>query len=99
MAHRCQCGCEQTGQFPAHVTAPVQYGPRIHAQSIVLNVDYRLPFAKISRLWVDLTGYAYNPATLISVQTKLYEQLAPIETQSQRRPAQRTTQSGVCLSF
>jgi Transposase IS66 family len=54
---------------------------RIHAQSIMLNVDYRLPFAKISQLWADLTGYAYNPATLTSAQTKLYEQLAPIETQ------------------
>ncbi|MFN8345568.1 MAG: transposase [Spirosomataceae bacterium] len=55
--------------------------PRIHAQSIVLNVEYRLPFAKISQLWVDLTGYAYNPATLVSAQNKLYEKLAPIETQ------------------
>jgi|JI6StandDraft_1071083.scaffolds.fasta_scaffold131764_1 transposase len=81
VAHRCQCGCEQTGRFPANVVAPVQYGARIHAQSIVLNVDYRLPFAKISQLWADLTGYAYNPATLISAQTKLYEQLNPIETQ------------------
>lgn len=81
VAHHCQCGCKQTGQFPGHVAAPVQYGPRIHAQSIMLNVDYRLPFAKISQLWADLTGYAYNPATLTSAQTKLYEQLAPIETQ------------------
>lgn len=81
VAHRCQCGCEQTGQFPSDVVAPVQYGSRIHAQSIVLNVDYRLPFAKISQLWADLTGYAYNPATLITSQSKLYEQLAPIETQ------------------
>lgn len=81
VAHRCQCGCEQTGQFPSDIVAPVQYGSRIHAQSIMLNVEYRLPFAKISQLWADLTGYAYNPATLITAQSKLYEQLAPIETQ------------------
>lgn len=89
VAHRCSCGHKQVGEFPADVVAPVQYGAHIHAQSIVLNVDYRLPFSKISQLWADLTGYAYNPATLISAQTKLYEQLAPIEVQSQRRPAQR----------
>lgn len=81
VAHHCQCGCEQTGEFPVDVVAPFQYGRRIHAQSILLNVDYRLPFAKISQLWADLTGYAYNPATLASAQTKLYEQLTPIETQ------------------
>ena len=27
MAHQCSCGCVQTGQFPAQVAAPVQYGP------------------------------------------------------------------------
>lgn len=81
VAHRCSCGHKQVGQFPADVVAPVQYGNRIHAQSIMLNVDYRLPFSKIRQLWADLTGYAYNPATLSSAQGKLYEQLAPIETQ------------------
>jgi transposase len=82
VAHRCSCGHKQAGQFPADVVAPVQYGSRIHAQSIMLNVDYRLAFSKISQLWADLTGYAYNPATLTSAQSKLYEQLAPIETQN-----------------
>ncbi len=81
IAHQCACGCEQTGQFPAHVSAPVQYGPRIHAQSVLLNVDYRLPFAKVSQLWTELTGYAYNPATLANSQTTLYERLAPVEGQ------------------
>jgi len=81
IAHRCGCGYLQTGQFPPDVVAPVQYGPRIHAQSVLLNVDYRLPFAKVSQLWTDLTGYAYNPATLANSQTMLYERLAPIERQ------------------
>lgn len=79
MAHQCTCGCVQTGQFPAHVTAPVQYGPRIQAQSLLLNVDYRIPLAKVSQLWGDLTGYAYNPATLASAQAVAFERLAPIE--------------------
>ena len=81
IAHQCACGCVQTGQFPADVVAPVQYGPRIHAQSILLNVDYRMPFAKVSQLWIDLTGYAYNPATLTTAQTALFERLTPIQEQ------------------
>lgn len=79
LSHQCSCGCVQTGSFPPEVSAPVQYGPRIHAQSILLNVDYRIPFAKVSQLWADLTGYAYNPATLISTQTALDERLVPIQ--------------------
>jgi len=44
-----------------------------------LNIDYRIPFAKVQQFWADLTGYTYNPATLISTQTALDEQLVPIE--------------------
>lgn len=85
MAHLCSCGCVQKGQFPAQVAAPVQYGPRLKAQSVLLNVDYRIPFAKIRQFWADLTGYAYNPATLVGVQTTLDAQLVPIEEQIKER--------------
>lgn len=61
MAHQCACGCMQTGQFPAGVDAPVQYGPRIQAQSVLLNVDYRVPFAKVRQFWADLTGIWLPP--------------------------------------
>ena len=81
VTHQCACGCVLRGQFPAGVDAPVQYGPRIQAQRVLLKVDYRIPFAKIRQFWADLTGYGYNPATLVSVQTSLDEQLVPIEEQ------------------
>ena len=81
VAHQSACGCVQTGEFPAGVGAPVQYGPRIQAQSVLLNVDYRIPFAKVRQFWADLTGNAYNPATLVSVQTTLNEQLEPVQEQ------------------
>ena len=81
VTHQCACGCMLTGQFPAGVDAPVQYGHRIQAQRVLLNVDYRVPFAKVRQFWADLTGYGYNPATLVSVQTNLDEQLVPIEEQ------------------
>lgn len=76
---QCGCGCVERGAFPAYVTAPVQYGPRIQAQSILLNVDYKLPFAKIRQFWADVVGYAYNPATLSRAQDSLSTQLIPTE--------------------
>jgi transposase len=79
MTIQCHCGCVNQGQFPPAVAAPVQYGPRIQAQSILLNIDYKLGFAKVSQFWADLVGYAYNPATLQTAQTTLYEQLEPLE--------------------
>jgi transposase len=81
IAHQCTCGCIQTGQFPHAVMAPVQYGPHIHAHSVLLNVDYRVSFLKVSQWWAELTGYAYNPATLITTQTVVSERLEPVEEQ------------------
>lgn len=92
IARRCTCGCEQRGQFPAHLTAPVQYGPRIHALSILLNVDYRVPFLRVSQWWAELTGYAYNPATLTATQTLACERLQPVE----ERIKTQLTQAQVC---
>lgn len=95
IARQCACGCVQTGEFPPGLAAPVQYGPRIEAQSVLLNVDYRVPLAKIRQFWADLTGYAYNPATLVSVQTALDAQLVPIEQQIKAQ----LTQAAVCHRF
>lgn len=66
MADQCACGCTQIGQFPTQVAAPVQYGPRIRAHSVLLNVDYRVPFLKVSQWWAELTGF--------SVPQSLYHQ-------------------------
>jgi transposase len=82
---QCSCGCVQQGIFPAHVVAPVQYGPGIHAQSILLNIDYKVPFAKIRQFWADVVGHAYNPATLSRIEEALSAQLVPIETQIKAR--------------
>lgn len=48
--------------------------------------------AKIRQFWADLTGYAYNPATMVSVQTALDAQLVPIEQQIKAQ----LTQAVVC---
>lgn len=99
IAHQCACGCEQAGQFPPHVAAPVQYGPRIHAHSILLNVDYRVSFLKVSQWWAELTGYAYNPATLTMTQAVAFEQLEPVEgqikTQLKEAPVCHFDETGV----
>jgi transposase len=79
LQHHCPCGCVVRGAFPASVGGVVQYGTRINALSSLFNIEYRLPFAKISQLWLDLTGYAYNESTAVSANRRLYEELAPVE--------------------
>lgn len=48
---------------------------------MLLNVDDQILFAKVQQFWADLTGYAYNPATLVSVQTALDKELAHLKEQ------------------
>ncbi len=79
MAQTCSCGCRVLGQWPPTVSAPVQYGPRISALSTLWSVDYRLPFAKVQQLWTDLTGYAYNPASLQAAQTRFEASIDGLE--------------------
>jgi transposase len=88
LQQQCVCGCVVAGQFPAYVTAPVQYGPRLSALSSLLNVEYRVGFLKLAQLWTDLTGYSYNPASGCGANERLYEQLAPVEAHIKARIAQ-----------
>ena len=80
MAQTCTCGCRVVGQWPPVVSAPVQYGPRLSALSTLWSVDYRLPFAKVKQLWADLTGYAYNPASLQAAQARFNAGIEGLES-------------------
>jgi transposase len=75
---RC-CGVAQAGQFPAQVAAPVQYGPRMQAFTTLLQVDYRLPYQKISTLVFDLFGYRLNESTIHRTNQAVATALVPVE--------------------
>ncbi len=66
-AHRCRCGhCgeETRASFPAGVTAPVQYGPRILAIVVYLHQYHLLPEDRLAELMGELFGVKPVPATI-----------------------------------
>lgn len=67
------------GHFPAGVTSRVQYGERVRALSVMLNVEQSLPLARIQALFAGLTGYAINESTVHAAVERLYDQLAAEE--------------------
>ncbi|MEM9984123.1 MAG: IS66 family transposase [Bacteroidota bacterium] len=73
------CGAYHQGEFPAGVSAAVQYGPGVHALVVMLNVALKLPINKVRRLFEDLYGYAINDNTIIKATRKCYERLANSE--------------------
>jgi len=58
------CGNRTTAPFPAHVTAPAQYGAGVTALATLLHSDYHVPVAKVSRLFGDLFGHRLSEATV-----------------------------------
>ena len=75
----CCCGVRQQGSFPRSVAAPVQYGARALSLASMLNVDFRLPFAKISELFADIYGASLNESTIVSGNLELYECMEQVE--------------------
>jgi len=73
------CGKWHKGSAPDGVNAPVQYGNGVKALSVLLNVDYRIPFKKIHGFFSDLFGYAINEATVYSASQQCYKKLEETE--------------------
>ena len=73
------CGEEQKGIAPEGVNAPAQYGNKVKAFIVLLNVHYKLPFKKIQLLFSDLFGYPINESTISLAGEICYEKLEESE--------------------
>ena len=61
--------------FPAGVTSRVQYGPRVRALGVLLNVEHSLPSSRIEQFFANLTGYAINESTIYSAVERTFDTL------------------------
>lgn len=74
---RCGCGHETTAAFPATVTAPAQYGPRVRALGLYLVAHQHLPYGRAAQLLSDWTGQAVSTGTLTAFMAQGAEDLQP----------------------
>ena len=78
-AHQCcctACGTHTRAAFPAGVTAPVQYGPRVASVAVYLLHDRLLPEKRLVELMADLFGVHLVTATLASMSRNCAARLA-----------------------
>ena len=60
------CGQRTQGAFPDGVTQPAQYGSRVRALAVYLNVHQLLPLERITALFGDLFGHGPSESLILS---------------------------------
>jgi transposase len=81
---RCpRCGCTARGEFPAWVTQPVQYGPRLLSLLVYLVVFQMIPLKRTRELMVDLFGAPIGGGTLQTAVERCFTGLAATAQQIQ----------------
>ena len=79
------CSHEARAQFPAEVTQPVQYGPRLKAQAVYLNAYQLLPLERLCDLLEDFYGHRPSEAFILQANSQFVEQARPTIEAVQRQ--------------
>lgn len=72
------CGRETAGAFPAAVTNPVQYGPRLKALAVYLKHEHFIPYARSQRFLADLFGATISAGSLQNMVHHAAHLLQPV---------------------
>ena len=75
---RCpHCQQEAKATFPEHITAPVQYGPRLKAQAVYFNQYQLIPWARTCETLADLFNHRPTEAFLQESLQSCHQQIMP----------------------
>jgi transposase len=71
------CGQQVKGIFPAYITQPTQYGPRLKAQASYLNNYHFIPLDRTEELLTDFYGQSPSEPAVITANNQLVGQIDP----------------------
>jgi transposase len=71
------CGKQVKATFPAHVSQPTQYGPRLKAQASYLNTYHFTSLERTEELLTDFYEQSPSEASVIAANQLLVEQIQP----------------------
>jgi transposase len=76
-----RCGQQNKAAFPAGVSQPVQYGPRLKAQMVYFNQYHFVSLERVAEIMVDLYGQEVSEGTIVSAGLKIAQQVSPVNEQ------------------
>jgi transposase len=74
-----KCGKLMVSEFPQNITAPVQYGNRTKAFSVLLNNKCQVSFRKVGMVLESIAGQSINQTTLQNANNEAYLALESVE--------------------
>jgi transposase len=72
------CGLRNKAAFPAEVSQPVQYGPRLQAQMVYFNQYHHIPVERTGEIVADLYGQDVSRATIVAASERLVKPIEPV---------------------
>lgn len=67
----CTCGAHLKGEFPKEATAPVSYGPNIHATVAYLSTLQNLPFKRLKEAMRTLFNVNMSEGTISNILSRM----------------------------
>ena len=74
----CSCGHVTTGDYPAGVTAPVQYGNNLISLTAYLSSRQYIPYNRLSELIKSITNVSMSEGTVYNLLNKAANMVLPI---------------------
>lgn len=75
---KCTCGCLSTGEFPAGVAAPVQYGSRLTSFVSYLSTRQYIPFGRLPELLKCICNVSLSEGTIFNMLNRVADSLQPV---------------------
>src|SRR5262249_48190573 len=75
------CGQVNAAVFPEGVTQPTQYGPRIRAQMVYLNLYHAIPLARTAEIISELYQQSISDGTVFAAGVELAQRVEGVMAQ------------------
>jgi len=90
----CTCGYVSIGNYPAGVSAPVQYGNNLIALTAYLSSRQYVPYSRLSELVKSITNISMSEGTVFNLLNKAANIVLPIYQGIKEEIAKATTVGG-----